>query len=183
MSMLQTVLSNLFAAARTRAPGDQPSVPANLRGFLAHEAALCTGCGTCAHVCAPAAITVTREGDRSLNWTWFSGACSFCGLCETWCPTHAIVLENAVADAAERGDQVRLRDEIALVPCPRCGRAHVPLPEVLQADMLRGPLAGAALAEKDLCEDCRRRRTSERIRDGFLGPKGSKPPAIDEAKP
>lgn len=183
MSMLQTVLANLFAPSRTRAPGDQPAVPTGLRGFLAHDAALCTGCGTCAHVCAPAAIAVTRENEHTLAWTWGSGSCSFCGLCEIWCPTHAITMKDEVAGAALNGRQVGLRDEIALIPCPRCGRPHVPLPASVQSEMLGGALSGTALAEKDLCEDCRRRMTSERIRDGFLGPKVCGTPAIEEAKP
>lgn len=182
MSMLQTVLANLFAPSRTLAPGDQPAVPAGLRGFLAHEASLCTGCGTCAHVCAPAAIAVTRENDHALAWTWTSGSCSFCGLCEIWCPTHAIALRDEVAGAALDGRQAVLRDEIVLIDCPRCGRSHVPMPEPLQIDMLRGPLAGTALEEKDLCEDCRRRMTSERVRDAFLGPKTARPAASDEAR-
>lgn len=183
MSMLQTVLANLFAGSRTLAPGERPAVPSGLRGFLAHEAALCTGCGTCAHVCAPSAIAVTRESDRALAWTWASGSCSFCGLCEIWCPTHAITLKDEIAGAALNGRQATLRDEIPLVPCTRCGKLHVPLPASLQAEMLGGPLVGTALEEKELCEDCRRRMTSERIRDGILGPKVSKTSAIGEAKP
>lgn len=183
MSMLRTVLGNLFAGSRTLAPDDHPPAPARLRGFLAHEVSLCTGCGTCAHVCAPAAIAVTRESDRALAWTWTSGSCSFCGLCELWCPTHAIALTEEIADAALAGHQVVLRDEIDLVGCPRCGRPHVPLPASMQADMLRGSLEGTAFAEKDLCEDCRRRMTSTRVRDAFMGPKAAAPTVRREARP
>ena len=171
MRMLRAVLANLFAPARTRAPEDRPPVPPALRGRLAHVADLCTGCGTCAHVCAPQAIEVKRDdaGDPEA-WTWFSGACSYCGLCAIWCPTHAISTEARPQPAAGRGEQLRLADPIPRTKCSRCGRLHVPLPEALQAEALRGDLVGTARDEMDLCEDCRRRMTSERMRGGFAGP-------------
>lgn len=172
MSMIKTVLANLFAPDRSRNPGDRVPAPPILRGLLVHDAALCTGCGTCAHVCAPGAITVDPEGTTAISWNWFSGACSYCGLCEIWCPSRAIALEAAPPSSADHGHEVRLRDVTPLVACPRCGRAHVPLPESMQADMLRGSLEGTAAAEKDLCEDCRRRMSSTRIRDAFVGPSG-----------
>ena len=170
MSMFATVLANLFAAGRTRAPDDQPPVPPALRGHLAHDPSLCTGCGTCAHVCAPKAIVMTGTADRDLAWTWFSGACSYCGLCRIWCPTRAIDLLDEVPDTAERGGEMRLADPVVRHACSRCGRPHTPLAVEIQAEMLGGPLAGTALDEKDLCEDCRRRMSSERIRDAFMGP-------------
>ena len=139
------------------------------RGLLVHEVAACTGCGTCAHVCAPAAITVAPEGETAIGWTWFSGSCSYCGLCEQWCPTKAIGFEAAPPEAALHGDEVRLHDSIHMQPCSRCGRLHVPMPEAIQAEMLGGSLSGVAADERELCEDCRRRMTSTRIRDGFQG--------------
>lgn len=171
MRMLRTVLANLFAPARTRAPADAPPVPAQLRGRLVHVADLCTGCGTCAHVCAPHAIAVTRRDDGEPKaWTWFSGACSYCGLCSIWCPTRAISVVADPQPAAERGTQLRLEDPVSHRVCSRCGRVHVPLPAAIQAEALRGDLVGTAFDEKDLCEDCRRRMTSERMRGGFAGP-------------
>jgi hydrogenase-4 component H len=184
MRMLRAVLANLFAPARTRAPDDRPPVPPALRGRLAHVADLCTGCGTCAHVCAPGAIELRRDAaGEPQAWTWFSGACSYCGLCSIWCPTRAI---STVADpqaAAGRGEQLRLEDPIAHVRCSRCGRLHVPLPEALQAEALRGDLVGTARDEKDLCEDCRRRMTSERMRGGFAGPSAFAARAADGPRP
>ena len=183
MRMLRAVLANLFAPARTHAPDDRPPVPPALRGRLAHVADLCTGCGTCAHVCAPQAITVTRDATGEPEaWRWFSGACSYCGLCAVWCPTRAISTLAEPQPAAGRGEQLRLEDAIPRVRCGRCGRYHVPLPEKLQAETLRGDLVGTAFAEKDLCEDCRRRMTSERMRGGFTGPGAFRAHGADEPR-
>lgn len=183
MRLLRTVLANLFAPSRTRAPNDPPPVPSALRGRLVHVADLCTGCGTCAHVCAPHAIDVTRLDDGAPKaWTWFSGACSYCGLCSIWCPTRAISVVAEPQGAAGRGEQLRLEDPVSHRVCGRCGRLHVPLPEPLQAEALRGDLVGTAFEERDLCEDCRRRMTSERMRGGFFGPSAFAARAVGPAR-
>lgn len=169
MGMLGTVLGNLFAGSRTRAPTDQPPVPATYRGLLAHDATRCTGCRTCAHVCAPAAITFAEEAAVSITWQWSAGACSFCGLCRQWCPTGAITLDDAAARPTANGGEARIAHAVAFRPCARCGRPHIPLPRDMIAEALGGSLSGPAAVEADYCEECRRTMSSTRIRDAFLG--------------
>jgi len=176
MGMLQIVFANLFAPSRTDTPDTRRAAPPALRGHLVHDVTLCTGCGTCAHVCAPKAITVAAEGETAIGWDWFSGSCSYCGLCAQWCPSRAIALEAVPPADVDHDAEVRLHDVIPLVPCSRCGRPHVPMPDPVQAELLRGSLDGRAFEEKDLCEDCRRRMSSARIRDAFVG--GPKTPAV-----
>lgn len=178
MGMLATVLGNLFAGSRTLTPDDRPPVPATYRGVLAHEASRCTGCRTCAHVCAPGAISFAETPEVSVTWQWFIGACSFCGLCAQWCPTKAISLAEATPETALSGGELRIASTVAYRPCARCGRPHIPLPAAMTAEYLGGELIGPAAIETDYCEDCRQRMSSTRIRDAFLGPA----PASEETR-
>ncbi len=165
MGMLTTVLRNMLRPARTRAPADMPAAPATFRGALTHDASLCTACGTCAFVCAPKAITFAEVPGKSVSWLYYIGQCSFCGLCRQNCPTQAIGNAATVPLTmnSNTGDGLRLESIIALKPCTRCGRAHIPYP------------AAAAGPEKDYCPDCRQWAASERLRRAFLADDGVNP--------
>ena len=162
MGMLTTVLRNMLRPARTRAPADMPVAPATFRGALTHDASLCTACGTCAWVCAPKAITFAEDPGKSVSWLFYIGRCSFCGLCQQNCPTHAIgnteMVPATMNDGA--GDGLRLESIITLKSCPRCGRAHIPYP------------ASAAGPEQNYCPDCRRWAASEGLRRAFQADDG-----------
>jgi hydrogenase-4 component H len=156
--MLTTVLRNVLRPIRTRAPADMPAAPVTFRGALTHDASRCTACGTCAFVCAPKAITFKEDPGKSVSWLFYIGRCSFCGLCQQNCPTQAIgntaLVPVTMNDAS--GDGLRLESVVALKPCTRCGRGHIPYP-----DAAAGP-------EEGYCPDCRRRAASERLRRAFL---------------
>ncbi len=165
MAMLKTILGNLLRPSRTREPADMPEVPPVYRGALAHDAARCTACGTCAFVCAPKAITFTQDPGVSVSWHFFIGQCSFCGLCAQNCPMQAISLQAdaPVATNSAAGDGLRLESVIRLQPCTRCGAAHVPLP-----DATIDALWGVEEAERGFCPECRRRAASEKLRAAFV---------------
>lgn len=165
MAMLKTILGNLLRPSRTRAPADMPGVPAVYRGALAHDAARCTACGTCAFVCAPKAISFTQDPGVSVSWHFFIGQCSFCGLCAQNCPMQAISLhaDTPAATNSADGDGLRLESLIRLQPCTRCGAAHVPLP-----DATMEALWGVEEAERGYCPECRRRAASEKLRAAFV---------------
>lgn len=169
--MFNLVFGNLFRPARTRDPADMPPVPATFRGALTHEASRCTGCGTCAYVCAPKAIRFEEDPGKSLTWTFFIGRCSFCGLCQQNCPTQAIGFANAVPAtmASSAGDGLRLASTIPFHHCPRCGRAHIPLPAVAMALLKPADTAGLGDTEKNYCPECRQWAMGARLRRGFLG--------------
>ncbi|BAI75138.1 4Fe-4S ferredoxin, iron-sulfur binding (plasmid) [Azospirillum sp. B510] len=165
MAMLKTILGNLLRPSRTRAPADMPDVPPAYRGALAHEAARCTACGTCAYVCAPKAISFTQDPGLSVSWRFFIGQCSFCGLCAQNCPTQAIRLEAGVPAGmnSAAGDGFRLESVIPLRACTRCGAAHVPLPASTM-----DALWGSDEAERGYCPECRRWAAGARLRVAFV---------------
>lgn len=165
MAMLKTILGNLLRPSRTRDPADMPEVPPVYRGALAHDAARCTACGTCAFVCAPKAISFTQDPGVSVSWHFFIGRCSFCGLCAQNCPMQAISLQpdTPVATNSASGDGLRLESVIRLQPCTRCGAAHVPLP-----DATIEALWGVEEAGRGYCPECRRRAASEKLRAAFV---------------
>jgi hydrogenase-4 component H len=152
--MLTIVLRNLFRPPRTRAPTDQPEIPATFRGALTHDAARCTACGTCAYVCAPKAIRFEEDPGKSITWQFTIGRCSFCGLCQQNCPTQAIGTAAAVPATMlnAAGDGMRLESIVRFQPCPRCGKPHIPLPD----------------ADTQFCPECRQWATSAGLRRAFL---------------
>jgi hydrogenase-4 component H len=118
----------------------------------------CVGCGACAAVCPPKAITVTDKGDvRVLKVD--HGLCIFCRSCQDVCPWEGITLtekfEMATLDRSEVYDKI----EHELIFCENCGnvittRKH--MEKIMKA------LEDVGLLDKDrerignLCPSCKR---------------------------
>ena len=77
------VLGRIVALGR---PGRSPSRKSSAKAFVNGE--MCAGCGACAGVCEPRAITVNAVAavDRK--------RCTGCGLCVEECPNGAISLKG-----------------------------------------------------------------------------------------
>jgi hydrogenase-4 component H len=162
MGMLATVVGNLLRPARSRAPTDLPAVPAPYRGLIRHDVARCTGCGACAHVCAPSAISLSDEPGVAITWRFDAGRCSFCGLCGQHCPTGAIADSDGVAPGLFAPERHVVADRVPYVACGGCGAAHVPMPRVVLAER------GETDIDPAHCPDCRRRAFSDRMRRAAL---------------
>lgn len=182
MGILEILLRNLAAPARTLSPLALPPAPNTYRGALTHDASRCTACGTCAFVCAPKAITFEEHADQSVSWKFFIGQCSFCGLCAQNCPTAAIGNAGQIPATAltVNGGGLRLESRIERVACTRCGAPHVPLPADAYAKLLAGNLSGVSESERGYCPECRRRVSGERLREAFRGPAPAARPADRE---
>jgi len=169
VGILGIVWRNFTHAVRTRRPDDMVPRPDVFRGLIEHDVALCTGCHTCAYVCAPQAITVRPMGDQGVTWNFFAGQCSFCGLCVQYCPTRAIANHGKLPPVT--GDQRlhRVTHEVPFHPCAECGRPMVPLPEPFLRQLYREP-TDAELRANELCDACRRRAASRHLRDTFFPP-------------
>jgi hydrogenase-4 component H len=169
MGIFSALLHNLSRGARTRRPADVVPSPAGFRGLLQHDLALCTGCQTCAYVCSPAAITFTEESGCAITWRYFAEQCTFCGRCVTYCPTHALQFTETSPVVTQDREQHRIAHTVAYQPCERCGRPVIPLPEFYLRQQYGDPLPPEVLALRGLCESCRRRLASERLRRSFQG--------------
>ena len=181
MGILAMVWQNVRHAARTRRPQDMPSRPDGFRGIIQHDAPLCTGCGTCAYVCAPRAITLDMKGEAAVTWKFSAGQCSFCGLCVQYCPTHAITNPGGLPSVTGDQSQLRVAHEVTYQSCAECGRPTMPLPAAALRQTYTGGMTDTAVAGPALCEACRRKAASRHLRDAFIRPAG--PPGEAGAKP
>ena len=169
MGILGILWRNLTRRVRTRRPDDMVPRPDRFRGVIEHETSLCTGCGTCAYVCAPHAITLQQKGDSAIAWRFFAGQCSFCGLCVQYCPTHAITNRGMLPPVTGDQSLLRVTHEVLYQPCARCGRPVIPLPNAVLQQLYRR-VTEEAEAEQRLCDECRRKVASRHLRNAVMGP-------------
>ena len=170
MGIFGMVWRNVRHAARTRRPDDMPSRPDGFRGMIEHDTPLCTGCGTCAYVCAPRAITLATNGDAAVTWKFSASQCSFCGLCVQYCPTHAITNDGKVPPVTGDRSQLHVAHAVPSRPCAHCGRPTMPLPREVLQQLYNGEVTEAVITEQALCEACRRKVASRHLRDAFIRP-------------
>jgi len=171
MGILNLISRNFGKKSRTRLPADDVPYPLGYRGTLQHDNSLCTGCQTCGYVCSPSAITFDTSDPASIGWNYFAEQCSFCDRCVQYCPTHAIsfIAESPIIT----GDRSlhRLADRVYYQPCARCGRPIIPMPVPVLALLYGNRLPEEIATLNKLCEKCRSRKASERIKEGQTGKK------------
>ncbi len=180
MSILDILFRNSGQKSRTLRPADQ-STPLGYRGALEHNVDRCTGCGTCAYVCSPGAIRVEKRADGVL-WHYQAVRCTFCARCAEFCPTKAIRLTDqanpptiaesttsAAAVTVGALDPLVTEHRIDFRPCERCGQPFVPLPAPVLAQMTGREVDDGLAGLMRLCEKCRARVFSQRLKDSFAG--------------
>lgn len=169
MSILSVMARNFSRKARSLRPEDLAPLPTGFRGMIRQDPALCTGCRDCEYVCAPKAIGFDETKSDVLSWEFFAGQCSYCGLCEQYCPTGAIT--NSGEPPPVTGDQDRLRvsNAVPYQACVDCGRTMIPIPEPVMERLLGGgPLTETAAHQRLQCDSCRRRSAGQNMRDAFM---------------
>lgn len=169
MSILTILARNLGIGPRTRRPDDAVPRPAGFRGPVVQDETLCTGCGTCATVCSPSAITLDRSDGRFTTWNYDAGACTFCARCAEYCPTRALMLAAEPAPVTSDRSLHRVAHQIFYRPCARCGRPVVPLPGPVLVRLYGDPLPAEISRTRWLCERCRAKVTTENVRDAWKG--------------
>jgi hydrogenase-4 component H len=176
MGIFNVLFRNTGQKARTLRSDKPPvPVPAGFRGRLEHDQYICIGCKTCAYVCSPGAIRLELQPE-GISWQYQAGRCTYCARCAEYCPTGAISLAETVPQRAmaERGAPVTSH-LVEYQRCSRCGQPYLALPGPILAkltghDIEPGINEGFDLASlATLCEKCRARVTSQRIKDSLTG--------------
>ena len=163
MGFVTRLIGNLFRPPRTEAfPFAAAEEPKNYRGRIEVDAEKCVGCSTCAQVCIGEAIHLEEEeaGIRLIVW---HTRCTYCGLCEFYCPTHAIHQTKDWRMHHRSVDKYGLTEDI-LAPyrhCCDCGaKLMVPTSDVFAAAAIgldRNAVDGIR------CEACRRSLQAKQI--------------------
>lgn len=123
MNFLKIFLRNLKHGPYTVAyPFGPAYTPDKLRGRVAFDVADCTGCRACEQSCAPGAIRIDRVPDGLRLAIWHN-SCTFCGLCQFYCPTKAIHLTNDwhLSHTADRQFEYLESGVIPYTSCAVCG--------------------------------------------------------------
>jgi hydrogenase-4 component H len=125
---IKEALTSFFSAPyTTQFPFEPYKAPESFRGKPKYDEQFCVGCGTCAQVCPPKAITIkddTRKKQRTLTVNYTQ--CMNCGQCEEKCITQkGIRLSNDYSLAIMNLEDFQVfnsvEKELALCEC--CGEA------------------------------------------------------------
>jgi len=111
--------------------------PEGFRGRVVLEVSKCIGCGGCAEVCPTRLIRVSDPSPEKRVLEFDLERCVHCGRCEEVCPEGAIRLSQEFETATGDTRQLRVRAEVFMGPCQRCGRCYVP-PTVLDQLQVTG---------------------------------------------
>ncbi|HUT75697.1 MAG TPA: 4Fe-4S dicluster domain-containing protein [Armatimonadota bacterium] len=100
--------------------------PEGFRGRVVIDVNRCIGCGGCAEVCPTRLIRVSDPSPEKRVLELELERCVHCGRCEEVCPEQAITLTREFETATNDSHQLRIRAEIFMGPCQRCGRCYIP---------------------------------------------------------
>jgi ferredoxin len=153
MNIFQVLFENLNQGPVTLRYPERAAAAEGFRGLVKNDPTGCIGCGTCAYVCSPGAITVSDHG-RGYEWEYDPGKCTFCGRCADYCPVDSLSLQS------ERPPVYLNRNELVQVLkldyplCLVCGQPAQPVnTRVLQR--VFAELSPEILAWSRLCPRCR----------------------------
>lgn len=156
MSFLKVLIKNLFAGPSTEAfPFAEAPTPERLRGKVAFDAATCTLCRACEHVCPAGAIRFTEEAG-GLRYAIWHNTCVTCGLCAHYCSTKAIRVTNDWHLSHLQEEKFTIEDDfVPFARCESCGTEMQPVPNALARKTYQGVSRRTDRLLR-LCLDCRR---------------------------
>jgi len=132
MSMIPTVLKNLFSKPATRLyPSEPAPIPENERGRVVYDMSKCIFCGLCEKRCPTNAIMMDRQNKRQ---SVSRAKCIACGVCIESCPTDAIEMRPEYAPPST-APEIHVYDakltphQFTVASLPPFERAKAPKPE------------------------------------------------------
>ncbi|GLZ24123.1 4Fe-4S ferredoxin [Stutzerimonas stutzeri] len=164
MNFIKILLRNLRQGPATDPfPFGEAFTPKGLRARVRFDAAHCSGCRMCEHVCAAGAIRFDESAD-GLQFTLWHDSCTFCGLCEHYCATKAIRLTEDWHLAHEQKDKYRMIESgtVAYAACADCGTRFIPMNPALRK-LVYADHGQAVERLAALCPDCRRKQSATRL--------------------
>ena len=153
-----------------RYPSERKPVPEGLRGRPEIVFDACIGCGACAHVCPPNALTV-EEQEEMWKMKLFFGRCIMCGLCEEVCPVDAVRFSEDYELASTTKEALEVEFQMRRVKCEACG-AYFTTERALNYTLSEyGELAydiDKSLKEMvRLCPECKKTRWGDASADAY----------------
>lgn len=162
-NFFNVMLHNVLSGPRTDPfPFGETFSPERIRGRVRIDPQLCIGCSMCRHVCVAGAINIHRFAEGWTITVW-QDSCCLCASCRTYCPMHAITIDNDWHSAHLEEDKFKRIEQhtIHFVPCKRCGKPV----RLLSLEKARELYCNDPNIDPDeirqLCRDCRQKMDAD----------------------
>ena len=162
-SFLNVMLHNVLDGPRTDPfPFGETFSPERIRGRVRIDPSLCIGCSMCRHVCVAGAINIQRFPEGWTITVW-QGSCCLCASCRTYCPMHAITIDNDWHSAHLEEDKFKRIEQhtINFVPCKRCGKPVRLISEAKAKELYCNDPNVDVDEVRQLCRDCRQKQDAD----------------------